>query len=544
MINYRTITTACDALGRVRRERFFGLAVAVVAVLAYANSLVNGFVWDDVNIIVNNPSLRDSAIALFRGIDTARDLELTPYYRPLTLLTFLVEERLHGLLPFPMHLVNILLHAANAVLVHRVARSVSGNDRIALLAGLLFAVHPIGSEGVNFLSGGRNTLLASLSVLASYLLHKKSVDDNQMAAAVAGAIALCAGLLAKETAVGILPFIVMLEVAHVRSFESGVRLRTVVRLAPYAVGVLVYVAVRSIALSEAGVSIEILPGLSARLMENIYIIPRYLMSVLWPASVSMRYFVPDDLHPYALQILGAWVCIIVGLRWLFTRGRSPVTLFGLAWLAVFWLPVSGIIPFPSAPLADRYLYIPVIGLWIVCADQFNQFLSSSGSRTRAIGMSAAAILLLTLSVQTIARNTVWKSDVTLFSRYVEQYPEVAGGHHNLGCAYLDISGDLDAADREFQRALELDPYFPRLWTQMGYIRFKRGDYVGAIGHYDEAIAQNPFDAEALLNRAMSRDRLGRYEEALKDYVRFLSAPGDELPLARPQAESRVRQLMQ
>ncbi len=83
--------------GNERSNLLVGLVVAVVALLVYANSLGNGFVWDDDVVIVANPALKGTALSLFSGIDVGRTAELTPYYRPLSLLTFLIEERLHGL---------------------------------------------------------------------------------------------------------------------------------------------------------------------------------------------------------------------------------------------------------------------------------------------------------------------------------------------------------------------------------------------------------------------------------------------------------------
>ena len=106
-----------------RNDLLVGLAVAMVAFLVYANSLGNGFVWDDDVVIVANAALKGNALSLFSGIDVARATELNPYYRPLTLLTFLLEERLHGLTPFLVRLFNVLLHAANAFLVYRLRRA-------------------------------------------------------------------------------------------------------------------------------------------------------------------------------------------------------------------------------------------------------------------------------------------------------------------------------------------------------------------------------------------------------------------------------------
>lgn len=523
--------------GKDRRDLFAGLLVAAIAFLAYANSLGNGFAWDDVTVIVKNQVLRGSPFALFSGIDSARDIELTPYYRPLTLLTFLIEERLHGLTPFLMHLFNVLLHAANAVLVYRLARLLLNDRYAALLSALLFAIHPINTEGVDFLSGGRNTLLACFFVLGACLLHRRSILRESLSVSAAGSLFFLAALFSKETALAVAPFILALETAPLRADAPGQRNRALARLAPYALCTVFYFFLRYSALSGAGVRTEVLPGIWSRLLDNLYIIPRYLLSVLWPPSLSPVYFIPDDLNLLALPLAAAWLGIAGVLGWLLTRGRSRPTLFGLAWLAAFWLPVSGIIPFPSAPLADRYLYLPAIGLWLVVADQAVRL--AAGRRSAA---AAAALVLLVLAALTVARNPDWKNDITLFSRYVEQYPERALGHHNLGTAYLDIQGDLNQAEMEFEKTLALDPVFPRLHTQMGYIRLLQGDYEGALRHYTEAVMQNPLDAEALFNRGKSLENLGRHAEAVIEYKRFLSAPGNELAGARPLAEARVREL--
>lgn len=523
------------------KETLAGLLVATVAFLVYTNSLSNGFVWDDSVVIVKNPALQGTPLSLFSGIDSGRDVELTPYYRPLTLLMFLIEERSHGLVPFSMHFTNILLHAVNAFLVYLLAQSFLKNIRAALLAGLLFAVHPINTEAVDFISGGRNTMLACFFVLMSYLLHQKSILRNNVPVAFAGAFFFIAGLFSKETALMIFPFILALEILPLCVNGHTTNPVAFIRLAPYFIGAIIYFVLRWIALSSAGVSLDILPGLGMRLLDNLYIIPRYFFSVICPTSLSIKYLVPDDLHLLALPLVVLWICIIVVLGWLLTRGRTPATLFGLTWFLSFWLPVSGIIPIPSAPLADRYLYAPAIGLWIIVAEQFSLLFCGRVKFQRYYLIAAAAVLII-LAVLTTDRNRDWKNDVALFSQYVKRNPNRAFGHHNLGCAYMDQSGDLNAAEREFKKTLALDPFFPRLHTQMGYIQMLRGDYDGAVHHYNEAIVQNPFDAEAFLNRAIALDKLGRYEDAVADYKRFLAIPGNELAGARPHAEARVFEL--
>lgn len=523
------------------RELIAGLAVAAIACLVYANSLGNGFVWDDDFVIVRNAALRGDALTLFRGIDTGRASELTPYYRPLTLLSFLVEERLHGLRPMPMHLVNVLLHAANALLVYLLARTVIARAGAAFFAGLLFAVHPLHSESVNFLSGGRNTMLACLFALSAYLLHHTSLrkGGRMFPYVLGGALAYLAGLFSKETAAAILPFIVALEIPFLRSAVG--RSPALGRLAPYSAAFAAYLMLRHNALSGAGVAVEVFPGLWSRLLDNVFSIPRYLLTVIWPPSLGAKYFVPDDLHLYALPLVAAWLAILSALLWLLTRGRSRASTLGLFWAVAFWLPVSGVIPIPSAPLADRYVYVSAIGIWLVVADQVFRLLPAAGPRF-PWGIAALALACTVLAAATVRRTMDWRSDIALFSSVVRQYPDRAFGYHNLGCAFLDKRGDLNQAERTFEKALSIDPHFPRLRTQLGYVRLLRGDYEAALGHYSEAIRNDFLDAEAHLNAGIAFDRLGRYDEAVAAYRRFLAMPGDELAGSRPFAEDRVRVL--
>jgi tetratricopeptide (TPR) repeat protein len=530
----------CFTRGGEKNVLLSGLAVAVIAFVVYANSIGNGFVWDDDVVIIANKTIRGSVTGLFNAIDVSRETEMNPYYRPLTILTFLIEERLHGLKPAVMHLVNILLHAANAFLVYRLAVLIIKNHQAALLAGLLFAVHPINTEPVNFVTA-RNNLLASLFSLSSFLIYFRGASKGIFLPVFAGALLYLAGLFSKETALALLPFIVLFEISRFREADILQRRRAVLRLIPYMACTVIYLALRNNALSQAGVKTVVLPGLWGRLADNLYIIPRYLLSVAWPPYLSIRYYLPDDLHIFALPLIAVWLCIFASLAWVAMRGRGSAALLGLFWFAIFYLPVSGIVPIPSAPMADRYLYLPAIGLWIIVADNVYRMLLKRAD-ARILGSAVVIIILVALTAATIARNREWEDDITLFSSYVKRYPESAFGHHNLGTAYLDKSGDPDSAQKEFEKALAIDPFFPRLRTQMGYVSLLRKDYSGALAHYAEALALNPFDAEALLNSGTALEREGRYEEAVVMFRRFLAAPGNELPSARREAEVKVLEL--
>lgn len=130
----------------MHENRSATIVIGLVAIAVYAITLFNGFAWDDVLVIVKNPILTGSTLTPFSSIDTARETDHTPYYRPLTLLSFLFEYRLHGFNPTLMHLANLILHILNAILSYFLARSITAGHRAALITALLFAVHPINTE--------------------------------------------------------------------------------------------------------------------------------------------------------------------------------------------------------------------------------------------------------------------------------------------------------------------------------------------------------------------------------------------------------------
>ncbi|HIJ86960.1 MAG TPA: tetratricopeptide repeat protein [Desulfuromonadales bacterium] len=521
-------------------DLIFGLSICIITFLVYANSLGNGFVWDDDIVILANPLLKGSPVTLFSEIDRGHATGVTPYYRPFTLLSFLLDGKFHGFDALYVRLVNVLLHAATAFLVYRLAVSLKIDRIAAILAGLLFAVHPLQSEAVDF-NSARNTLLATFFVVAAYLVHQWSHTHKSFAGSLAGASLFLSGLFSKEIAVGILPFIAAIELENTQSENRNSLQKGFVRLLPYLAGLAFYLILRNNALSRAGASLDIFPGLMGRQLDNVYILPRYLLNVVWPRFLSPRYFLPDDFNLYALPLVLAWVCIVGMFWWFVTGGRSRVTLFGLAWLIAFWLPVSGIIPIPSAHLADRYLYTPAIGIWLIVADQFSMLILCR-AQLRRWGIIAAAVIVVALAVVTVKRNQIWKNDITLFTDIVEMYPDQALGYDSLGCAYLDTEHDIDRAEKLFERAYTLNPAFPRLSTQMGYVRFLRGDLQGALEHYNQAIYRNSLDAEALLNRGVVLERLGRYSDAVDSYRRFLTTPGNELPEARRVMPAKIVEL--
>lgn len=513
--------------------------LALVAFLVYTNSLWNGFVWDDAVVILSNIPRIASPFNLFSSIDAGRSLDVAPYYRPLSLLSFYGDFRLHGLTPFLVRLTSVLLHVGNTILLYRLVVNITGRRYAAYFTALLFSLHPIHAEAVDF-NSARSTLLVTMFCLLSLLLHQKAVAQNRFTPALGGAAAALAGQLSKEIALGVIPLVAALEFSRCR-IEPQSRGNALIRLVPYAAVSLTYWALRSKALAQAGIQLEIDPGLMTRLMYNAYIIPKYLLSLVWPFNLSPFYLIPEDLRPITLQLLFSWV-ILAAAFWLLIRyGTRKTVCFGLAWLVIFWLPVSGIVDIPSSPVADRYFYMPAIGLWILAGEHIARFYDTDTGKQR-VRLIVVMVLFVGLAALTFRQNRFWYNGVTLFTRVLQLAPDSVYAYHNLGCAYLEDQKNLSLAEKAFMQALMLDPTFPRLQDKLGYIRMQRGDYYGALQYYGEAARQNPLDAEAHLNRALLLEKLSRFEEALHSYQLFYASPGDELAEARSRFRGKIDEL--
>ena len=208
-------------------------------------------------------------------------------------------------------------------------------------------------------------------------------------------------------------------------------------------------------------------------------------------------------------------------------------LAGLVWFAASYLPIANLLPIPSAAMAERFLYLPAVGIWVIAADQAVR-LRDRLPGTRAL-VAAGGAAVLGLSAVTVRRNADWRDDVSLFTRSVENDPGSVIARFNLGSALRD-QGDLEGARREWEKARELDPRDPGPLAQLGTLAAVRGDLATAEALYREALAADPRNATVRFNLAKVLERTGRPAEALREYENFLDLAGrdqaEQVPAAR------------
>jgi tetratricopeptide (TPR) repeat protein len=512
------------------------LILAAATLLVYSVSFFNNFVMDDEVIIVNNPqtfSLRNIPDVLL-----APDL-IKPYYRPLNRATYLVDYRLAGMNPAWYHGVNILLHLGNVFLLYLVCRRLLPDRTAALIAALVFGVHPVNSEAVNFVSA-RNTLLALFFSMASLLVFMDAREKGKRFPLLSALFLFC-GLLSKETAlmtmvVVVLYTLVPLQGAEVRKQWQG----RILFLSPYLLSTMLYIAMRSYSLQGVvgtGVPAD---GLFGRLAQNYHIIPQYLGLLLFPVDLTLFHKVPQGGLFDPPWFLPAWLLLLAAVA-LVIRSRNRVALFCMAWLVIHYAPISNIVPIPSDQLTERYLYMPAIGFFILLGVLYSLVPSREGTKWALWG--GTAVVVIAFAALTVQRNLDWKNNLSLFSSGARNDPSSPAAHYNLGTAYLE-NGDLVTARQEWEKTLAIDPAYADALTQMGTLSAVQGDLPKAEQYYLAALqapvgVSDPDKSMAYYNLGKIYEKRNQPQWALHYYRQFLKNVPITYLEYKPDAERRI-----
>lgn len=491
-----------------------GLIVLLVAAL-YGSTVQHGFVWDDTYIIVNNPLLDNlrNLPQFFLSEDTIE--ESTGYYRPVTYISFALERALWGVNPAGYHGTNLVLHILVILLFYAVIAASFQKERLAFLAALIFALHPLAGETVNFLAGGRNTLLSACFGLLSFLFY---IRNKPLAALVSFTLAI----FSKEFAL-LFPVIFILydlRLEH-KSFRAS-------RYAPFLIPVAGYLMLRSYAVQKANflASINLADAMTAP-----YLVVRYVLNMIAPLQLKVLYSVSPSMITgiLCLGLLG-----IVAATIYYFRKHDDIT-FAAIWTLLFLLPVINIIPLHTTTvLADRYAYFSLMG-WAL-------LLATTICRLNGRVMTVAVVSLCVLYAAIDIRNTAaWKNDVTFFARMTEDAPERFVGFKNLGMAYYrngevaralealeagnaktDIPvkyliGDayifwkenrIDMAERSLLRVMSMNPSNPEPYLLRMLIYEQKGDHAAAQANRNKLQSMVGSIDNIITNRSLELCRTG------------------------------------
>ncbi len=517
---------------RTGRELVVVALVALAALAVGAPTLRGGFVYDDVPNVLQNEWIRDGGHLreiFTRQVAAFDPQNRTSFYRPAMHLLYMATWAVAGPRPWAYHLVNLAFHLGCSVLVLVAARRVfarwndparEGARRFAALAAaLVFATHPVHAEAVAWIAGITD-LSAGFFVLLAFVLY---LDPRGTRALPLG-LAACSFLVAtlcKETA-----FVLPLLLAAVELFPSAgadaSRDRGVLlRLAPFVLAAAVSLGLRWNALgslapaSRAGTAAE--PA--GWLLDVPWLLAQYLAMLVAPFGLSVVHpFVPvrGPADPRALAGVAA-LAAIVATAWLFRR--RPVVPVALAWTTVPLLPALYIPALGESVLAERYLYLPVFGFGLIAG------LALLRITAPAVRRGVLAALTLGLAAGSVARQSVWRDNLTLWTDAVRRAPSNAPAWEALCFAELEAR-QFERAVASCERALALDPGRDDARINGGSARLALGRFEEALAAFEQALGHRPDSPEALTGRGYALGALGRPGPAIASFQAAIAAdPG-------------------
>jgi protein O-mannosyl-transferase len=515
-------STTGPAIRRSVPTVLLSLLACGLAVMAYANALSNPFVVDDMVEVVENPSIGN-----LRDLRAVIGHNMT---RPVTNFTYAVDFAHSGLDPFGYHLTNLLLHVVNVLLLFawlrylvvdvRPAPDPPSHATAAAFAGAaLFAVHPLMTEAVGYVSGRGEVLCATLFLTSAFCLQRASAPGNRhrVVLTAAGVTAFLLALGAKENAV-MLPAVVL--ACDVLGRPGGWR----ARLWTLHVPLLLVVVLLALARIWLYVAVEhpATAGVDWRnILLNVHVAQRYLLLLLLPVSQTIVHeVVPIHSLLSRRLIVGAAVVGAALVMAVLARRREPLVTFGIVWLFLVLVPSSVLIVLADQgqPMAEHRLYLASCGFFMVCAALGSRVLAleSPHPGRRMIGFAAAlGIILATFSGLTIARNRVWSDPILLWQDAVRKAPRTWFARYGLAHAYMSAD-DCESALAEYRRAIALQETLPSAYVGAAECLVKLNQAHSARELLRQGLERRPNEARLTLALARLEERVFRRpDEALR-----------------------------
>jgi tetratricopeptide (TPR) repeat protein len=525
-----------SAVPPITRNRRLSLAVALAlaaaTVIAYAPVRHLDFVdLDDPGYVYQNPNV--TAGLTVRGVAWAFSTGHAANWHPLTWLSHMLDVELFGVSAGPHHLVNLGWHVSATMLLFGLLLRLTGAiGRSAFVAGL-FALHPLHVESVAWVAERKDVLSTVLWFLTTWAyvawVAPRSPSANRRLRVAVMLVLFALGLMAKPMLVTLPVTLLLVDVWPLGRISARAPARSWLPLAVEKVPLFLLAAISSVitfvAQRQGGAvsALDVVPW-TTRLANAAVSYVAYLRKTIWPVDLAVFYPYPDRIAPMA--VAGAAIALVamtyLSIR---LRHRLPYLFTGWLWYLATLLPVIGLIQVGTQSMADRYTYVPLVGIFVAVA-----WGAADALRGRASSMVAAGALAMVIAAAAGARAQVrhWRNSEALWQRAVDVTTGNYRAHNSLG-AVLGNQGRTSEAIRHFEEALRLQPDASEahhIHHNLGRALADSGRVGDSIPHYREALRIKPDFPEAHNNLGLALASLGRVDEAREHYERAVAlAPG-------------------
>lgn len=554
-------------MSKAVRPYAVAFAAAFASLAVYLPALRNGFVnWDDYTYVLENVHIRHLNGTFFTWALT--DMS-TDYWLPLGWISHAVDYALWGLNPAGHHLTSVLFHAANtflvAVLLVRLLRlandrSAAGRgdgasdtgsreDRAILTAGgaaaLLFGLHPLHVESVAWVSERKDLLCAFFYLLSvtAYTWYASPAERDGLFRrgphAVRGGgwylLSLLFFLLAlssKPMAVTLPAVLLLLDwyplgrIASWKDFAAKIPEKIPFAVLSLAVSI---TAIAAQTANRAVLSLDRVPA-AERILTAFQSIAGYLGKLIAPVRLLPVYGHPGTVSLLsARSVLSAAAVFGITAACFFLAKRQKVFITAWAYYLITLLPILGIVRVGSVSSADRFTYLPAIGLFLLAGAGFARLWTAADVREpwhakkvrRSVAVASAAVLIL-LSFLTIRQISLWNDSVRLWSATIDSDPDHAQLAYNLRGLAFKERGQIERAIRDYDSAIALSPDYGYSYLNRGIAYQAAGQYEGAVRDLTAALALEPTNSDAYRWRGLTLAKQGKRRLAAEDFSRAIA----------------------
>ena len=525
--------------------------LAALVVAAYSRVARNGFIdLDDNDYVTQNPYVQQGLT--WKGIVWAFTTGHSANWHPLTWITHMIDCQIAGTTPMLPHLVNLALHVASTILLFRLFLRATDAIGASAFVAAAFGLHPLHVESVAWIAERKDVLSAFLGIL-TISAYVRWVEAPTKGRRVLVLVLYALGLLAKPMLVT-LPFVLVLLDRWPLRREPSLSALLIEKadLLVLAAGssVATFLVQRAAGAMTLGEQVPFV----IRAENALVAYATYLGKALVPVDLAVFYPHPGSSYPPVRVAVAALVLAAVSvLAWRTARAR-PWIAVGWLWFVGTLVPVIGLVQVGSQSMADRYMYLPMVGLSIAAAFEVAERVRRSpGARPAVLALFALAAGAWTWL--TWRQVGAWESDRTLFAHAVDVMPDSHIAHDNLGNVHLregridlamaeyrealrlrpdyaearcnigmalELSGKPADALAEYRAALRLDPGLAEAHVNLGQLLLKGGQIDPAIAELEAALRSNPDFVEAHQNLGVALLAKGRRPEALAEFRRALA----------------------
>ncbi|HOV98289.1 MAG TPA: glycosyltransferase family 39 protein [Bacteroidota bacterium] len=510
-------------LTKIKSDTYIILLIVIIAALAYSRTIENDFVhWDDIDQIIDNPDISSLRWENIRSMFTKSYVSM---YQPLVTLSFAIERALFGVDPRFFHLINLLFHLANIVLVYFVVRRLINHTPTALFAALIFAIHPMHVESVAWVTERKDVLYTFFYFLA-LLSYLRYADSQQARSYWFSLLWYTLSLLSKSAAVTFPVLLLLIHWYQQRPWTKS----NLLRFIPFFLLALAFGIISLLTQTPQG---------NTSFFESYTAIDRIFLAFYAIAFYALHYFAPVGLcvfHPFPTKVNG-WLpwnyyvapLVVIGLiALLFIRWKDQRMMkFALGFFFLHIVLYLHLFPVGSAVVAERYTYIAYIGLSIAVA-QGAITIASHLQWTKKTLVPILLIITILFSSITYSRVKVWNNTISLFDDAIKKTGfticstgMLSLGYHSRAKAYM-LEKNYEKAIADLDSAAFYDPDIYEIFYDRGVCLMKLNEYQFAIEDFTRAIERDSTQPFIYDYKGLAFLRTERYDSALVYFSKAIS----------------------